>query len=239
MEKASYDNIAAFYDSFTKEFDYSDYLRKCLEKLSKKPNGKLALDCGCGTGNLLEILEENGFDCTGVDISEEMLQKASEKMALKNTNFVCQNLSELDLYGAYDYVFCSLDTINHIVNKRELRSFFKRISNFIEPGGVFIFDIKTPEHIKSGAKTEFFEEENKTLIWEGILQKPYIFYRLIFFSPKEGKENGCFRKFETIIEERCYSREEIRSLMKKLSPLKYEKSFLYKKERTVFIYRKK
>lgn len=229
----SYDYVADFYDKFTKAFDYNDYIKKCFSNLKNKPNGNLVLDCGCGTGNLLEVLADK-FDCTGVDISEEMLQRAYEKNTLKKVNFVCQTLDKLDLYGAYDYAFCSLDTINHLTDKKNLKSFFNRIANFIEPNGVFIFDIKTLDTIKNGAKTEIYEEDDTFLIWEGFWQKPYISHKLTFFTP----EKNLYKKEETIIEERYYEKEEIKNMMKTLSSLKFEKSFIYKKERTVFIYRK-
>ena len=74
----TYDNIAEFYDAFTEAFDYGDYLEKCFSALKTKPKGSLALDCGCGTGNLLSLLAKN-FDCTGLDESEEMLGAAASK----------------------------------------------------------------------------------------------------------------------------------------------------------------
>lgn len=230
----TYDNIAEFYDAFTEAFNYGDYLEKCLSAVKAKPKGNLALDCGCGTGNLLSLLSEN-FDCTGLDESEEMLSKASEKPELKNVNFVCQSLEDIDLYGAYDYVFCSLDTLNHLTDKRSLSAFLSKIKNFVEPDGVFIFDIKTLDYMKSRAKTEIYDEDGATLIWEGFWQKPYISHRLTFFSP----EKDLYRKEESVIEERFYSNDEIKTLMKKRSSLVFEKAFTYKKERTVFIYRKK
>lgn len=230
----TYDSLAEIYDDFTDAFDYSDYLKKCLNAIKKKPNGNLALDCGCGTGNLLSLLCSN-FDCTGLDVSEEMLAKAAEKPELKDVNFVCQALEDIDLYGAYDYVFCSLDTLNHLTDKRDLSSFFSKIGNFTEPGGVFIFDVKTEEYMKSLAKTEIFEADGATLIWEAFWQKPYISHRLTFFSP----EKGLYKKEESTVEERFYSDAEIKELMQRRSSLTFERSFLYKKERTVYIYRKK
>ena len=230
----TYDNIAEFYDAFTEAFDYGDYLEKCFSALKTKTKGSLALDCGCGTGNLLSLLAKN-FDCTGLDESEEMLGAAAAKPELKSVNFVCQSLEDIDLYGAYDYVFCSLDTLNHLTDKRSLSAFLSKIENFVEPGGVFIFDIKTLGYMKSRAKTEIYEEGGAFLIWEGFWQKPYISHRLTFFSP----EKDLYRKEETVIEERFYSSDEIKSLMKKRSSLVFEKTFTYKNERTVFIYRKK
>lgn len=229
----SYNRAAKFYDEFTCGFDYTDYLGQCLSEI-KMPKGNLALDCGCGTGSLLSLLTKRGFDCTGVDISDEMLQKASEKESLKGTNFVCQDLSKLDLYGAYDFVFCSLDTVNHILNKQKLGAFFRRVSYFTEPGGVFIFDIKNESALISSAKTEFYESDGDFLIWEGYWKKPYVSYRLTCFSEKDG----LYEKSQTEIEERHYKIPEIKVLMKKTTDLKAERIFNYKNERTVFIYRK-
>ena len=59
---------------------------------------------------------------------------------------LCQSMDELDLYGTVDAIVCSLDGINY-VQKDVLPEVFKRVMLFLEPGGIFIFDINTPEKL--------------------------------------------------------------------------------------------
>lgn len=237
MENISnYDKIASHYDIFNTDFNYSDYFSVIKNNLSsfKNPFGdKIALDCGCGTGSLIEHLLKEGFICTGVDISPDMLAIAKSKKELEDVQFICQNLSEIDLYRAYNLVICSLDTVNHITEKIKLKSFFKKIYNFIEPKGFFIFDVKTEKGFKKNIKTEIYKEKENMLIYEGFYIKPYMEYILTTFSELE---DNCFIKNETSIEERFYSDKEIYKMLS-ISKLKYIRKINYK-DRKIYIYRK-
>ena len=129
-----YDNISEVYDKFNDDFDYEKYLNAVFRRFALRKEG-LVLDCGCGTGVLMEKLTDLGYDCTGVDASENMLENARERFekAGKQAHLVCQELEDIDMYGAYDIVFCTLDTVNHILSLRGLRTFFKSLFNFTEP----------------------------------------------------------------------------------------------------------
>ena len=71
-----YDAISAVYDAFTDGFDYENYIAKLFEKAPFLPKKGLLLDCGCGTGTVMQIMSKRGYDCTGIDISPEMLSLA-------------------------------------------------------------------------------------------------------------------------------------------------------------------
>lgn len=63
-----YDSLSDIYDEFNDGADYDKYLQKVYSRFDI-PRAGLALDCGCGTGALMEKLFEAGYDCTGVDCS--------------------------------------------------------------------------------------------------------------------------------------------------------------------------
>lgn len=115
---------------------------------------------------------------TGTDSSVEMLsQAASKAYELENADipmFISQPMEELDLCGTVSAAVCSLDGINYIPPE-ELPQIFHRLKLSIEPGGIFIFDINTPEKLKNQDgemyidetddvycvwRAEFSEEEN-------------------------------------------------------------------------------
>lgn len=174
---SSYSSLARFYDALTCDVPYSaiaDY----YEALFIRHNVvvKTILDMACGTGTLTCLLAERGFDMIGVDASSEMLSIAAEKSdgITNKPMLINQTLEQLDLYGTVDAVVCSLDGMNYI-KPDMIAEVFRRVLLFLEPGGLFIFDIHTPSMLKSidgGVfldetddvycvwRTEFIENEN-------------------------------------------------------------------------------
>lgn len=208
-----YDSLASVYDGFTDGFDYKKYLDSVFAHCDALPQSGLALDCGSGTGTLICELSERGFNCTGVDMSPEMLNIAREK--IENAGFephlVCQELQDLDLYGAYHIAFCSLDTVNHILYKRDLKSFFKKLYNFIEPGGFFVFDVKTSAFFKKTVGMQTFEHEDGSVAMiEGSFSSDMAYYAISVF---EARDDGLFEKYESEIEERFYSVDTLKTVL--------------------------
>lgn len=146
----SYSSLASCYDRMTPDVNYSKYADVCLRLAARYGvSPKLALDLACGTGSLSLELSGRGVEMIGVDASGEMLSEAFAKSAAagKNILFLCQKMEELDLYGTVDAVFCCLDSVNHLTDIHALKKAFSRVGLFLEPGGVFIFDVITRERM--------------------------------------------------------------------------------------------
>lgn len=179
----SYGIFASVYDILTENVEYEKIAAEICSLLSLNGvNGGLLLDVGCGTGTLSLLLEQHGFEVIGVDGSEDMLAVANEKKYENGSDcmFLHQSMEELDLYGTVDCAVCCLDTVNHLDSLPKIRTAFKKISLFMNSGGVFIFDMNTPykhEHILSDNtfvydmddvycvwQNTFFEDEKKTAV---------------------------------------------------------------------------
>lgn len=158
---SSYISLAKYYDSLTTDVPYgtfADFYEQIFDHFNIKP--KTMLDLACGTGTLTHILCQRGYDMIAVDGSSDMLMAAMDKFSdLEDMPLLlCQNMAELDLYGTVDAIVCSLDGINY-VPKDDIAEVFKRVRLFLEPGGIFIFDINTPEKLL-GLDGEMFIDEN-------------------------------------------------------------------------------
>ncbi|MBR5264994.1 MAG: class I SAM-dependent methyltransferase [Clostridia bacterium] len=140
-----YTALARFYDMLN-GVDYvkwADYLEKLIKKYAKSTD--IVLELACGTGTLSRIFAQRGYDMISIDNSPEMLGVAQEKCeGMENMPlFLCQNMCELDLYGTIDVALCCLDSINYLTYMTDVRAAFESVSLFMNPGGIFIFDIKT------------------------------------------------------------------------------------------------
>ena len=115
-----------------------------------------------------------------------MLMEAQSKPsdAVIRPLFLCQDAAELDLYGTVDAAICSLDGMNYIPPE-SLRELCRRLKLFIRPGGLFIFDIRTPEILKSLDGQIFVDERDDVLcLWRADYDEeiPAIIYGMDIFS---------------------------------------------------------
>lgn len=143
---SSYGVFARFYDKLTGNVEYkkrANYFRTLLCAQGLK--GGTLLDLACGTGRLLYEMAAFGFDVIGVDASAEMLciAQSHPKSGEVKPLLLCQRMQALDLYDTVDAVVCSLDSINHLTSPQDVKATFERVSLFLNPGGVFVFDVNT------------------------------------------------------------------------------------------------
>lgn len=166
----SYDFLAGCYDRLTYDVDYAawaDYIEKHFRK-NPLP-GNTVLDLACGTGSLTKELALRGYEMIGADRSPEMLAEAAEKnrgVSPVEPIFLCQSMEKLDLYGTIDACVCCLDSVNYVTDPKKLARAFQRVRLFLTPGGLFLFDINSPEKLEGLDGQVFLDETEDTYcVW--------------------------------------------------------------------------
>ena len=164
----AYGPLAFWYDRLTLDIPYEAFV-DFYEKEFSADGGefKILLDLCCGTGTLTWLLAERGYEMIAADASPDMLMQAASKAAEVSVPplFLCQDASALDLYGTVDAAVCSLDGMNYIPES-ELPEVFHRLHLFVRPGGLLIFDIKTPEWFRSvDGSVSVDETEDMLCMW--------------------------------------------------------------------------
>ncbi len=167
---SAYTGLASGYDGFTSDIPYikfADFYEEIFRNRNKKP--KVLLDLACGTGTLTLEMAKRGYELIAVDASYDMLTALGEKVYdaenIVRPVMLCQKMQELDLYGTVDAVYSSLDSINYIPSK-DISEILRRLALFTEPEGLFIFDINTPERLKSLGGQIFADENEESLcLW--------------------------------------------------------------------------
>ena len=164
----AYGPLAFWYDRLTLDIPYEAFV-DFYEKEFSADGGefKILLDLCCGTGTLTWLLAERGYEMIAADASPDMLMQAASKAAEVSVPplFLCQDASALDLYGTVDAAVCSLDGMNYIPES-ELPEVFHRLHLFVRPGGLLIFDIKTPEWFRSvDGSVSVDETEDMLCLW--------------------------------------------------------------------------
>ena len=148
----AYEFLAGCYDEFTADVPYrrwADYLEKHFARSALPIH--TVLDLACGTGSLTCELAGRGYEMIGADLSEEMLAQAAEKARDVEgipPIFLHQAMEKLDLYGTIDACVCCLDSVNYVTQPKKLARAFQRVHTFLMPGGLFLFDINTPDKLR-------------------------------------------------------------------------------------------
>ena len=167
----AYHELAKSYDRLTNDVDYEatvEFYMQILAREGVKP--RTVVDLACGTGSVTEILARKGYEVTGVDMSEEMLTEAMAKvMDMENPpRFVCQKLQELKLPRAVDMAVCALDSLDYVTDPADCAEAIRRTWKALNPGGIFIFDVNTPEKLRAMDGQVFLDEDDDVYcVWRG------------------------------------------------------------------------
>ena len=167
----AYRDLAVSYDRLTNDVDYAAvvaFYEKILDREGIHP--RTAVDLACGTGSVAMLLAQNGLQVTAVDMSEDMLSVAWDKaQELDNPPvFVCQRLQELHLPRGVDLAVCALDSLDYVTDPDDCAEAIRRVYKALNPGGIFIFDVNTPEKLKAMDGQVFLDEdEDVYCVWRG------------------------------------------------------------------------
>ena len=155
----SYTWLAHSYDRLTADVDYSrwaDYLEWHFGRQAVPV--RTVVELACGTGSLTRILAERGYEMTAVDLSADMLSFAAQKCQDLPVLFLCQDMSRLTLLEQADAVVCCLDSVNYVTRPAALRRAFQRVYRYLKPGGLFLFDAKTPQALEEADGQVYLDE---------------------------------------------------------------------------------
>ena len=212
----AYKNLAASYDRLTNDVDYEAtvaFYEEILRREGLAP--RTVVDLACGTGSVTEILARKGYRVTGVDMSEEMLTRAAMKtMDMEQPPvYSCQLLQNLRLPRGVDMAVCALDSLDYILDPADCKEAIRRAYKALNPGGIFIFDVNTPEKLRAMDDQVFLDEDDDVYcVWRGEFDEEtnICTYGMDLFQ-RQG--NVWHRSFEEH-REYAYSQEQLTGYLK-------------------------
>lgn len=215
----AYTGFAEVYDTFMDNIPYEEWTEYIKELLTEYgvDNG-LVLDLGCGTGSITELMAKEGYDMIGIDNSEEMLSIAMEKREKSGYNilYLCQDMREFELYGTVRAIISICDSVNYIMEEDGLLEVFKLVNNYLDPGGIFIFDLNTLYKYSNIMGDTIIAEnrDNCSFIWENYYYEAERIneYDLSIFIKEK---DNLYRKYEETHLQRAYELTEIQKLLER------------------------
>ena len=214
-----YGALASVYEQLNSEIDYvawADYVEKKFDAfLSKRPT--LVLDLACGTGTMTRELSRRGYDMIGVDGSADMLSQAMMAGQPHPILYLEQDMRSFELYGTVGATVCCLDSINYLLAPDDVQKTFSLVYNYLDPDGLFLFDINTPYKFECvyGDNDYILEDEENGVYcgWQNHYDRETQLcdFDLSIFTPDAA---GKYRRYDEHQMERCYARKTMETLLK-------------------------
>ena len=209
----AYGGFARVYDLFMDETPYEEWcmsIRSILKQYGILDG--LILDLGCGTGKMTRLLRQAGYDMIGVDSSEEMLGIAMEHQEDAGILYLHQDMREFELYGTVRAVISVCDSMNYMLEEDELLAVFSLVNNYLDPGGIFLFDMNTLYKYREilGEQTICENREEGSFIWENYFDEETQINTIMTFFIREA--DGRYQKFEETHFQRGYAPDKIKEL---------------------------
>lgn len=227
----AYTGFAKVYDRFMDNVPYgewSQYLIKLLKEYGVEDG--LVCELGCGTGCITRRLRDAGYEMIGIDLSEDMLEIARRQEmeawedkeeifvnSKKSILYLNQDMREFELYGTVAAVVSLCDSMNYITEEEELREVFRLVNNYLDPGGIFIFDMNTIHKYRDliGDTTIAENREDCSFIWENAYEEETGLnrYDITIYKRVEELQEEWYERVEETHLQRAYSPETIVRLL--------------------------
>ena len=212
----AYSSFAEVYDMFMDNVPYEEwceYMKQILAEYDIRDG--LVLDLGCGTGKMTRLFAQAGFDMIGIDLSEEMLGIAREQES-EGILYLQQDMREFELYGTVRAVISACDCMNYILEEEELLEVFKLVNNYLDPKGIFVFDMNTRFKYEEiiGDQTICEHREDASFVWDNIFDEETGIneYELTLFI-QHPEEKELFQRFQEYHYQKAYDVETVVALL--------------------------
>ena len=211
---SAYESLAACYDELTYDIPYEKILT-FFERLCAREHvqPRSVLDLACGTGSLSLLLARRGYRVIGADLSSDMLAEAEQKAQALPENrpfFICQPMQRLRLAEPVDAVICALDSLNYVTKPADCQKTFRRVYDALTPGGLFVFDINTPEKFaRIDGESYVREDDGVFCVWQAAVEDGLCAYQFDIFE----QEDDVWHRAQETHEERIYEPAQLTAML--------------------------
>lgn len=211
----SYETLAACYDALMDDVDYDRWSAYFLSLLKSHgaERGEL-LDAACGTGALTGRLFRAGFRVSGLDVSEEMLRVASERLRKQGIRcpLICRDMALFSLPHKIDAVVCGCDGVNYLTRDEDVRGFFKSVFDALKDGGVLVFDVSSAQKLRA-MDGQFYAEDRGDVayIWNNAMENDVLTMDLSFFI---RRDDGLYVRSDETHRQRAHEASHLCDLLK-------------------------
>lgn len=135
----SYETFSYYYDSLMDPQFYEDYYAFIRQHCTFKD----VLELGCGTGEIAIRLAKDNVTVYATDLSSDMLEVAKQKAIANNVNLLLQrvDMSDFSISEQMDLVLCLCDSLNYLLDAKDVQKTFYNVYQSLKEKGTFVFDV--------------------------------------------------------------------------------------------------
>ncbi|GFH40429.1 class I SAM-dependent DNA methyltransferase [Lactococcus insecticola] len=212
-----YHEFARVYDTVMDDTLYTawhDFSRRHFSLgTPDKPKTQTILELACGTGKLSVQFARDGYDVTGLDLSEEMLTIAynralDELDEATGIGFIEGDMRDLSDVGSYDAVTCYSDSVCYMPDQEAVQQVFDGVYNALNASGIFMFDVHSIHQIDDVFPGYSYHEneDDFAFIWDSFSgDKPHSITHELTFFVADSDNDGKFERRDEVHDERTYS----------------------------------
>ena len=191
--KNAYKKFGYYYDEIMANMDYDLWL-EFIEPYLKK--GDKILDLACGSGTFATMLKLSGYEVSGLDLSESIIEIANEKRKINHLDipFYVMDMTSFRLDEKFDVITCFFDSVNFLKDKKQIANLFDSVYKHLNNGGYFIFDVFSKEMFKEYENNEM-HEDYETFYIDWITKKT---------SPNTLKHSISIKELDDVFSETYY-----------------------------------
>ncbi|WP_429970992.1 class I SAM-dependent DNA methyltransferase [Fructilactobacillus sp. Tb1] len=212
-----YTEFATFYDQLFDNDLYDKWIDFVSNNIKKTDE---ILDLACGTGRLLVLMKQAGYNAIGADLSDDMLAIANEHLneaGFGDTPLLNENMLDLSELGKFDVITCFDDSICYLGDIEEVQTMFNEVDQHLNDEGTFLFDVITPYQtdVKYPGYMYNFHDEDHAFMWTTYIGEfPHsVEHDLTFFSYNTEIEG--YDEYSETHFERTYPVEEYQAVLTK------------------------
>lgn len=215
----SYEQFAEVYDELMQDIPYEKYVQ-WIQKYAPKEQYPQLLDIGCGTGTLAMLFDSAGYNVSGIDLSEEMLAVAFNRMQTEGIfiPLFAMSMDELEGFSDLDIVAIPIDSINYLREETAVVETFKRIYQALREGGQLFFDVHSLHKMDDIFLQSPFTYDNEDLMYVWHTEKGEfdhsIYHQLTFFV--QEAQTGLYERFDEEHFQRTFSIEQYENWLREI-----------------------
>jgi SAM-dependent methyltransferase len=125
-----------------------------------KETGGPVLELACGTGRVLLPLARAGFDVTGIDLSQAMLDKLQAKLDKEprevqaRVALKCADMRDYRFSQKFKLVFCTFNSFLHMMTTEDQLACLNSVREYLADDGRLVIHIFAPDHRRLTSRDE-------------------------------------------------------------------------------------